>query len=188
MIHALVFDCFGVLTTDGWLPFADKYFGHDLALHQAARNLNKACDSGIIEYNEYIQKVAEMAGVSAAEAHRQIEGNVANERLRTYIADLKRHYKIGMLSNAGQNWMDHLFSPEQVALFDAVVLSCDLGFVKPDPRMYRAVCERLQVAPEEALYVDDIDRYVAGATDVGMHGIVYTDFNSLKHNIDALLR
>src|SRR5690348_2888052 len=62
MIKAIVFDCFGVLTSDGWLPFKKKYFGHDSALTEEATSLNKQVDAGLISYDDFVPAVAKLAG------------------------------------------------------------------------------------------------------------------------------
>jgi HAD superfamily hydrolase (TIGR01509 family) len=185
-ITALVFDCFGVLTTDGWLPYAQKYFGDKPALLQQARDLNKRVDSGLVDYNSFVQAVADLAGVAFDDAYKQIQNNITNQQLFDYIQQLKPTYKIGVLSNAGKNWLNVLFTPQQNALFDAVVLSCDIGTVKPDPLMYTTMCERLGVQPQQAVFVDDIERYAAGANQVGMQSLVYKDFEQLRAQLDAL--
>lgn len=172
MIKAVVFDCFGVLTSDGWLPFAKRYFGHDDERMQAARDLNKQVDAGLIGYDDFVRQVADMAKLEPNEAYAQIENNVSNSELFDYISkSLKPRYKIGVLSNAGQNWLHELFGAEQTALFDAAVFSFQLGVVKPDPLMYQIICQKLAVEPSEAVFVDDIERYAEGARAIGMHSI-----------------
>ncbi len=187
MIKAVIFDCFGVLTTDGWLPFAQKHFGHDAALLQSAKDLNRQCDARLLDYPEFIITIAEMAHMTAAEARTQIEDNVANQPIFDYIVGLKPRYKIGMLSNAGRNWLNDLFEPQQVALFDQVVLSCDVGTTKPDPRMYEIICEKLGVDAAETVFIDDSAGYIAAARETGMQGIVYKDFDQFKLDLNLLL-
>jgi hypothetical protein len=46
MIRAIIFDCFGVLTTDAWLPFKNKYFAQNEVLMARASELNKQSDAG----------------------------------------------------------------------------------------------------------------------------------------------
>ena len=187
MIKAIIFDCFGVLTSDGWLPFAEKYFGHDRTLKDQARDLNKQVDSGLISYDSFVEQVALMAAVDLSEAYRAIDNNVPNDELFGYIEHLKKHYKIGLLSNAGANWLNELFAPEQVALFDAVALSFEMGVTKPHESAYEVICKRLGISPKEAVFVDDIERYVTGARDIGMKGIWYKDVAQLRRELDALL-
>ncbi len=56
-------------------------------------------------------------------------------------------------------------------LFDDVVDSSEVGVRKPDPEIFRMACERLGVAPERALFVDDHPGNVAGAEAAGLHGV-----------------
>lgn len=53
-------------------------------------------------------------------------------------------------------------------LFDVFVESSKLGLRKPDPRIYRHVCEALAVAPREAVFLDDIGRNLKAARELGM--------------------
>ena len=188
MIKAIIFDCFGVLASDGWLPFRKTHFGDKPELLDRAIVLNRRVDAGILRYDDFIEGVAALANVSVRETHRQIEGNVPAAELFDFIqAELKPRFKIGMLSNVAANWLDKMFSPEQVALFDAKVLSYELGVIKPDPLTYRTIAERLGVLPEECLFVDDQIRYCEGAQAIGMQAIRYQEFNQFKAEIEPLI-
>lgn len=188
MIRAIVFDCFGVLTSDGWLPFKKKHFGHDPELSRQATDLNKQVDSGLADYQDFLHKVARLANVPMRMAKEAIEGNVANEELFGYIAsELKPKYKIGLLSNAGANWLDDLFTPNQVTLFDATALSYETGVVKPDPRSYEAIVKRLKLEPQECVFVDDQEKYVTGAKEAGMYAVWYHHFDQFKADLEELL-
>lgn len=187
MIKAVVFDCFGVLTSDGWLPFKSKYFGHDQQLLQDATDLNKQSDAGLISYHDFIKAVATLAGVTNNEAHRQIEDHVADSQLFNYIKTLKPIYKIGMLSNAAENWLSEMFNPQQVALFDAVALSYESGYIKPQPEAYKVIAERLGVNVTDCLLVDDQERYCIGATDIGMKAVRFSSTEQAISDINRLL-
>jgi FMN phosphatase YigB (HAD superfamily) len=188
-VKAIIFDCFGVLTTDGWLPYKRKYFGEEGGLYEQATELNHKVDAGLITYNDFIDGVAKLAGLDSVEARRQIEDNVADARLFGYIRDnLHGRYILGMLSNAAQNWMDELFEPEQVGLFDIVAISSEIGVIKPDERAYLITAEKLGVKPEECVFIDDQERYVRAAKDVGMNGISYKSFEQMRTDLESLLK
>lgn len=188
MVKAIVFDCFGVLASDGWLPFKRRHFGHDQALMQEATDLNKKVDAGLADYSEFLHRVAELANVSYEEARRDIENNVPDSELFAYIKDrLKPRYKLGILSNAGADWLNEMFSSEQVALFDATALSYDTGYVKPDKRAYKTICERLGVESEESVFIDDQERYCAAARDFGMQAIWYKNFEQFREELELML-
>ncbi len=132
MIKAIIFDCFGVLTTDGWHPFKNKYFAQERLKFDEAGKINMMANDGQISYQQMLAQVSELAGISAAQLEQEVSSNVANEQLYEYIFELSKIYKIGMLSNAAGNWLDELFTSEQLQVFDATVLSCDIGVNKPE--------------------------------------------------------
>ncbi len=187
MIKAIIFDCFGVLASDGWLPYRAKYFSDNPELEMKVTLLNKAADVGQISFDKFMQEVASMAGLSEATARQQIENNIPDENVFALIRDLKPSYKIGMLSNASDNWLDEIFNPEQVALFDAISLSCDMGVIKPDARAYEIILDKLGVNPDESLFIDDQPKYIDGAKQVGMATILHTNAYQLRIELNKLL-
>jgi HAD superfamily hydrolase (TIGR01509 family) len=118
-----------------------------------------------------------------------IEHNKPDEALFHRIrTELKLSYKIGMLSNAGDNFLDEIFAPEQVALFDEIALSYQTGSVKPAKQAYLDIARRLGVLPSECLFVDDQPRYLAGARAVGMQTLQYKNFDQFAGALNTLLQ
>jgi len=72
-------------------------------------------------------------------------------------------------------------------LFDVTVISDEVGIRKPDPAIYRLACERLQVDPSTAVYVDDFEANVAAATALGMTGIHHISAATTIPQLAALL-
>jgi len=165
------------------------HFGHDPRLLQEASDLRKQADAGVTSYQEFLQRIADLSRVPAQKVQAAIESNVANDDLFAYIErDLKPHYKIGMLSNAAGDRCEALFGRERVKLFDAVALSYETGVTKPSKEAYLTIAERLGVAPEACIFVDDQERYCAAARDVGMQAIYYQDFDQFKAELEDMLR
>ena len=188
MIRAVVFDCFGVLASDGWLPYKARYFGDSPELMERATELNRQVDAGILGFDDFMRSMADMAGLSEADARQQIENNIPDEEVFALIARLKPRYKIGLLSNAGDNWLNDIFTPGQVAQFDAVALSYDMGHSKPEFVAYQTIARRLGVLPEECIFIDDQPRYVAGAEEAGMRGVLYTNAEHLQAELAKLVK
>lgn len=187
MVKAIIFDCFGVLTTDIWLAFCDTLPGQaDLAQASA---LNKAYDQGIISHEAFQKGVEAATGSTPPDLDSMSSTDmVKNTMLIDLIRELKTEYKIGLMSNISSDWITSEFlSPSEIELFDTMVLSYEVGMTKPDPRMYMLACERLRVSPREALMVDDRELYVEGARAEGMSGIVYEDLRSFKAQLNELL-
>jgi len=187
MVKGIIFDCFGVLATEGWLPFKARHF-KDPAQFSEAGDLMKRANSGLISLDIFLKKIAKLAHTSPADVLHQIRSNVPNEPLFEYInKELKPHYKIGFLSNVADDYMRRLFSEEQRSLFDCITLSYKTGFIKPDPRAYQIAAENLALQPEECVLVDDSPDKVAGARRAGMQAIHYRDFKQFKTDLKALL-
>jgi 2-haloacid dehalogenase/putative hydrolase of the HAD superfamily len=58
---------------------------------------------------------------------------------------------------------------------EGIVISGELGMIKPDPAIYRAACERFGRAPQDFLFVDDSAANVAAAQALGFDAHHFTD-------------
>jgi FMN phosphatase YigB (HAD superfamily) len=101
--------------------------------------------------------------------------------------ELKPHYKLGLLSNVGANVLPDILFAEQIALFDGIALSYEIGAAKPDREAYETIAYRLDVEPAECVFIDDTAAYAAAASAAGMHGIHYQGIATLQAELNALL-
>ncbi|MCY4528336.1 MAG: HAD family hydrolase [Chloroflexi bacterium] len=77
--------------------------------------------------------------------------------------------KVGLISNCLGDTSELWPSTRFAQLFDASILSFDVGLVKPDPRIYHLACERLEVDPRDCLFIGDGGSgELTGASKVGM--------------------
>lgn len=188
MIKAIVFDCFGVLTIDGWLKFLDEYLPGG-PKRTRAKELNQQVDKGLIPYEEFITQVAGFAGVEPAVVGQTISEHLPkNEQLLDYIRELRPSYKLSILSNiAMPDWFHAHFSEEELGLFDDLLLSSQVGLVKPDPEIFKLAARRLGVGMKDCLFIDDREPNVAVAESLGMSGVLYKNFERLKEDLQAIL-
>jgi putative hydrolase of the HAD superfamily len=112
----------------------------------------------------------------------------ANTELIEYARRLRPRYRTGIVSNSFVGARER----EQAAygfeeLVDEIVYSHEAGMSKPDPRIYALVCARLGVRPVETVFLDDVDRCVAGAREAGLHGVHYRDNIQAIGDIGKLL-
>lgn len=70
--------------------------------------------------------------------------------------------------------------------FGGILVSGEVGVIKPDPRIYRLLFERFAIAPAQAVYIDDNPRNAAAATALGMQGIHFSDPLSLRRELTGL--
>ena len=71
-------------------------------------------------------------------------------------------------------------------LFDAILLSGEVGVGKPDPRIYLLAADRLGLIPEQCVFVDDLRANVRGAVQIGMAGVHHTDPAATLGELEAL--
>jgi putative hydrolase of the HAD superfamily len=71
-------------------------------------------------------------------------------------------------------------------LFDAVVISGEVGMRKPEPAIYRRAAEELGVAADECVFVDDLGPNVKGAVGVGMVGVKFVDAEQAIGELEVL--
>lgn len=71
-------------------------------------------------------------------------------------------------------------------LFDAVVISGEVGLRKPDPDIYLLAAERVGLDPARCVFVDDLASNVRGAAAVGMVGVRHVDPATTRAELEAL--
>lgn len=105
-----------------------------------------------------------------------------------YVRTLRPRYKVALLSNVGRGVIDRLFSAGELAeLFDVVVLSSEVGIVKPDTAIFNFTSDKLGISAEECLMVDDLEVNIDGAVATGMQGVVFTTTDSFISDAKDLL-
>jgi putative hydrolase of the HAD superfamily len=190
-LKTIIFDCFGVLTTDLWRAFVDSLPPEADA--DRARELNRQYDAGLITRTAFLEQLYEITGYKPGEVeqildHDPTQNRTKNIKLLEYISELKKTYKIGLLSNVGTPWIrDEFLTARECRLFDDMVFSYEVGLAKPDERIFRLSLERLGAAPEQAVFIDDIESYVAAAMQIGMKGVHYQDFAQCKRDLEKII-
>jgi putative hydrolase of the HAD superfamily len=91
------------------------------------------------------------------------------------VRALRGRVATALVSNAWPQMRDGLAAAGLTGAVDAVILSCEVGYAKPDARIYRAALGRLGARPVDALFVDDTPGHVAAAQALGLAGHVHTD-------------
>jgi epoxide hydrolase-like predicted phosphatase len=115
-------------------------------------------------------------------------GDRLDPELIEFIRSLKPTYTTALLSN---NWSDlrqALTTQWQIAdAFDEIIISAEVGLVKPDPRIFRLTAAKLGVTPEQALFVDDFIENVQAAQAEGWQAVHFQNSQQVMAEIKALL-
>ena len=119
---------------------------------------------------------------------RFFAGDRLDTELLRYIRGWRPAYKTGLISNGMNGTRAMIEGPWAMgALFDAIVLSGEVGVMKPDPRIYQLALARLEAQPEQAVFIDDFQHNIDGARAVGMHGIRFCSPEQVMAELEALL-
>jgi 2-haloacid dehalogenase len=83
--------------------------------------------------------------------------------------------------------MDHIFGQFPIAReLEGLVLSHEVGLLKPDPRIYELALQRFGLRAERTVFIDDIPTNVDGARAAGLHGIHYQNPDQLRLELTKL--
>ncbi|HMJ02132.1 MAG TPA: HAD family phosphatase [Conexibacter sp.] len=112
-----------------------------------------------------------------------------NEELFAFMRGLhERGYRMAILTNNVREW-EPLWRPMLPVdeIFELVVDSGFVGVRKPDPRIYELTLERLGVAPEATLFVDDMEVNCDAARDLGMQAVWFRSTAQAIADIEQVL-
>jgi HAD superfamily hydrolase (TIGR01509 family) len=178
-LKAIIFDCFGVLYPDSYGAFFAKH--HDLFNNDPHTfdTLNNQIDLGEIMEADLLAGFAKETGIPADLIRAEIEAhNHVDMELVELIKRLKTAYKIGLISNAGEEEITILVRDKVDVLLDAQVVSYEIGHAKPAPEIYRACIQRLAVQPEQCLFIDDNMVNIDAARKLNMKALHYPNFGN----------
>lgn len=142
-------------------------------------------ESGKMKAEEFSRSVCTLVGLEIAHdefATAWSDIFWLNEPIADLLADLKRRgYTLVLGSNTNDlhaNQFRRQFA-EALAHFDRLILSYEIGHIKPHAEFYRACAEAAGAPPADCLFIDDLPENVAGARAAGLGGIVFRDVPAL---------
>jgi putative hydrolase of the HAD superfamily len=135
--------------------------------------------------------VAKTLGVSRLEADRIIPeffaGDQTDITLLDFLRSLRPGHKVGLISNAWSGLRTFITAQEFADVFDEMIISAEVGLMKPDPRIYLTALEKLGARPEESVFLDDVLVNVEAARAVGMLAIQFTQPEKSLEELKQLL-
>lgn len=188
MIKAIIFDFFGVLALRHSASFRQTYYPDDPEKTKRTKKVQDDLGLGVIGYDDYIDELAKIGGVDRQVVLKYTEEYQSNIELLEYIGNrLKPDYRLGVISNAGADWVLSILGPTNVDLFDDIVLSYKVGLIKPEPEIYELSAKNLGVKPAECVFIDDIATYCEGAESAGMKVVWYQNFQQMRKTLEKIL-
>jgi epoxide hydrolase-like predicted phosphatase len=182
---AVLFDFGGVLTTPVWDSFAAFCRTEGLE-PDAVKNLFKTDSEALAdlrkletgEMSEYDFEAAFGRRLGLAEPDGLIDSMFSGMQPEPAMVEAVRQIRRAGLKTAlvSNSWStDHYDRELLMELFDVTVISAEVHLHKPQPEIYELAAQRLGVAPEACLFVDDLKENCNGAEAVGMTAIRHHD-------------
>lgn len=194
-IEAVIWDFGGVLTTSPFEAF-NRYEGASALPHDFIRKVNatnphdnawakfERAEISAAEFDALFLRESTALGhpVRGADVLPLLSGDV-RPRVVEALKACKAKFKVGCITNNVQtgHGAGMAGTSERAAqvegvmeLFDGIIESSKAGLRKPDPRIYQMMCELLQVAPENCIYLDDLGINCKPAAELSMTAIKVT--------------
>ncbi len=149
-----------------------------------------AAQRGAYPLEAHFARVRRALGLSEAEwpaFWRQFwAGDRVDWTLVAWLEALRSRYRLGLLSNAWPTLRPWLAArPRLAALWHAVVISAEVGLLKPDPAIYQHALAALGLPAPAVLFVDDNPANVAAARQVGLRAVRFTGRKALRTALQA---
>jgi epoxide hydrolase-like predicted phosphatase len=152
---------------------------------------SQRASTGEIPEEAHWQAVAKALGVSRQESDKItaefFSGDRADATLLEFLRSLRPERKVGLISNAWSGLRAFITSQRFEDVFDEMIISAEIGLMKPDPRIYHLALEKLGVRPEESVFLDDVLVNVEAARSLGMTGIHFTQPDKALDELKQLL-
>ncbi len=114
-------------------------------------------------------------------------GDIVDRTLLDYIRSLRGKYKTGLISNAWGDLRDFIIREKFEDAFDAMIISAEVGVMKPKAKIFQIAVGQFGVRPNEAIFVDDFYENITGCEKVGMKGIYFKDPETALQQLKKLL-
>ena len=108
---------------------------------------------------------------------------------KAWLQKLKaRGYRLFILSNYGKcSYAANSPRYDFLPLTDGQLISYEVRQLKPEPAVYRSLCGRFGILPEESVFIDDVPANVEAAEKLGFAGIVFRAYEDAAAQLEALL-
>jgi putative hydrolase of the HAD superfamily len=180
--RAVLVDLGGVLMRDH-LPDAAAVWGSRLGITRQAflgalfRGSDDQVLIGRVSEPAWWEVVAARLGVGpdlVAELRRDLAfRQVWDDELVACMRRIRGRVRTAIVSNAWPSARTMMTDAGLLDIADEIVLSCEAGSAKPDPRIYQEALRRLGVSAADALFIDDTPGHVSAAESLGMSGHVH---------------
>ncbi|HYF97110.1 MAG TPA: HAD-IA family hydrolase [Patescibacteria group bacterium] len=185
MYKAIIFDFFGVIQADPYQRWLSK---RGLKREGSFADIADAMDRGFITREDFFERLSELSDDTVENIRKTLyDEKFIDEELVKLISLLKQKYQIGLLSNSRGDYLRPILDKHGITqLFDEIIISSEVGIIKPDPAIFELALGRTGITAEQAIFIDDNETNAQAAASIGIKSIWYKDLTSLKEKLADL--
>lgn len=196
-VNCVIFDLGGVLVNLDWDACVDSFI--EIGVESIKDILSTTHQKGLlldyelgkittVEYREKIKEISTkpLKDSEIDDALTSLLVNIPEEKLNL-IFELKKHYKVFMLSNINEISFEYIkenfftTGGKQIEdYFDKWYLSYEVGLSKPDARIYQTILDDNNLIAEECLFFDDSPMNVEAARKLGFQAEVIEPYSTIN--------
>ena len=186
MIKAIIFDFFDVIRQDSFHAWMNN---HGYTRDDAPGDVSRRMDIGEIDGEQFCSELAQISGQTVEEVkHEFSENEIFDYEVIEYANELGKKYPLALLSNSESSYLRNILIEKDLEkLFDVILVSSEIGVAKPDREMFEMAINKLDVAPGEAVFIDDQQKNIDAAKAVGIKGIRFQNLEQLKKDLGEFL-
>jgi len=210
-VQVVFFDLFETLVTEIGPDWPDRTPAQRLGIDdEIFRRVRRTCHqkrmTRRVDFRDILARACNTAGVEVTRGKRALIEDIYAQRLREKALPFERvsesvlqalhqikslGIRLGVISNCSVEEVMAWPTCQLMPIFDDVVFSYEVGYMKPDPEIYRLACRRLGITPDQAMFVGDGGSdELRGASAVGMRAYAARWFvnkwpQSIQHKADA---
>jgi epoxide hydrolase-like predicted phosphatase len=196
-VRALLVDYGGVLTTNVWESFSafcraegleENRLKQLFRADERALGLLRELEVGALDEDSFAERFAPLLGIERHEGlvDRLFAGMEPDEPMIDAVRRARAAgLRTGLVSNSwGRGRYDRDSFP---SLFDAVVISGEVGLHKPQPQIFALAAERVELEPSRCVFVDDLRENCEGAEAAGMTAVLHRATDDTLARLEQLL-
>ncbi len=196
-INVLFLDIGGILLSDGWnhssrMQAIDKYGLESIQFQKDHAVAFPLFENGKLTLEQYLDAV--VFNVPRTFSKEEFTDFMLSKSQQLpdflpWLIDWKKENKVKIFSinNEGKEFNDYRIKKFKLhACFDAFISSCEVGFSKPDPSIFKLALGIAQEAPGNCMYFDDRAIHVAIAKQMGINAFLHQGFEQSKQILESI--
>ena len=185
----ILFDFFGVISSEVSPVFFKRYFNEEDAKIIKEEIMSKG-DKGELSEEEIYDLISKRVNVTPLKVKEDFKELIhINNELVTYIKELKKEYKVYLLSNAISSFLNRILKENNLyELFTKVYISSEMKLIKPNKEFFNYVIEKENLDPSLCIMIDDNKKNIEGAIKCNLNGVIFTNNKDLFTELDIFLK